>query len=72
MSVITAILEANPDGTVHVPLPPELYGAMVRVEAKVEIVPSESEKPKFGCLAGKVSMTTDFDKPLDDFQNYME
>jgi hypothetical protein len=36
MSTITAVLDADPDGTVHVPLPPDLRGTRVRVEARLE------------------------------------
>ncbi len=38
MSTITAILEADADGTLHLPLPAELRGGKVRVEARVEAV----------------------------------
>ena len=44
MSTITAILEPNADGTVHLPLPAELRRGKVRVEAKVEAV----ETPAIG------------------------
>ena len=40
MSTITAVLDACPDGTVHLPLPPDLRGVRVRVEAKLEAAPS--------------------------------
>lgn len=33
MSTITVILEADDDGTIHLPLPPELRGATVEVTA---------------------------------------
>lgn len=36
MSTITAVLEADPDGTLHLPLPPDLHGVRVRVNATVE------------------------------------
>lgn len=39
MSTITAILEANSDGTLHLPPPPELRRGKVRVAAKLEAVP---------------------------------
>ncbi len=38
MSTISAILEPDADGTLHLPLPVELRGGKVRVEAKVEAV----------------------------------
>ena len=36
MSTITAILEPDPDGTLHLPLPAELRNGKVRVEATME------------------------------------
>ncbi len=41
MSTITAILEADADGTLHLPLPAELRGGKVKVEAKLEPAPGE-------------------------------
>lgn len=39
MSTVTAILEADSDGTLHLPLPPELRRGRVRVAAKLEALP---------------------------------
>lgn len=39
MSTITAILEADADGTLHLPLPEELRHGMVKVVAKLESAP---------------------------------
>lgn len=36
MSKITAILEADEDGTLHLPVPPELRNGKVRVTATLE------------------------------------
>ena len=36
MSTITAILEPDPDGTLHLPLPAELRHGKIKVEAKLE------------------------------------
>ena len=36
MSTISAILEPDADGTLHLPLPAELRGGKVKVEAKLE------------------------------------
>jgi hypothetical protein len=41
MSTITAILEPDPDGTLHVPLPAELRHGKVKIEAKLELAESE-------------------------------
>jgi hypothetical protein len=38
MSTITAILEPDADGTLHLPLPEELRHGKVRVEATIEAV----------------------------------
>ena len=43
MSTITAILEPDADGSLHLPLPPELRHGKVRVEAKLEAVPPRSD-----------------------------
>jgi len=43
MSTITAILEADQDGTLHLPLPVELRRGRVRVEAKLEQASSEGD-----------------------------
>ena len=43
MSTIMAILEADQDGTLHLPLPAELRRGKVRVEAKLEQAPSEGD-----------------------------
>ena len=45
MSTITAVLDACPDGTLHLPLPPDLRGTRVRVEAKLEAAPSAAKSP---------------------------
>lgn len=71
MSVFTAILEPQKDGSLHLPLPPELRAGKVRVEAKLEAVVSAPQR-RFGCLAGKIQLASDFDAPLDDFKAYME
>ena len=39
MSTITAILEADADGTLHLPLPPELRRSRVKVTATLEATP---------------------------------
>lgn len=46
MSKISAILEAHPDGTLHLPLPPELRNAKVRVTATLESVAAEATQEK--------------------------
>ena len=40
MSTITAVLDADPDGTLHLPLPPDLHGTRIRIEAKLEATKS--------------------------------
>ena len=75
MSTIKAILEPDPDGTVHLPLPLELRHGTLQVTATVEPVESNGADRKalrgFGCLKGKLRLSPDFDKPLDDFKEYM-
>jgi hypothetical protein len=71
MTTITAILEADADGSVHLPLPPELRHSKVQVTATLEAA-SVTGRPHFGCLAGKIELAPDFDEPLEDFKDYME
>jgi hypothetical protein len=44
MSTISAILDAHPDGSLHLPLPPELQHRRVKVEAKLEVA-EETREP---------------------------
>lgn len=32
---------------------------------------SKQKKPRFGCANGQIYISPDFDKPLDDFKEYM-
>ncbi len=45
MSTITAILEADADGTLHLPLPAELRNSKLKVTATIEAAPEECERP---------------------------
>jgi hypothetical protein len=70
------ILAPEADGTLHLPLPRELRGGNVKVEATLEPVESQpagySESLKgFGALKGEIWLAPDFDAPLDDFAEYM-
>ena len=53
MSTITAILEPDADGTLHLPLPEELRHGKVKVEAKLESV----EAGTGGARAPRARMT---------------
>ena len=74
MGTITVILEADVDGTLHLPLPAEFREGKVRVTATLEPAPLELEigseekraTPRPGSLTG-FCMTPDFDEPLEDF-----
>jgi hypothetical protein len=71
---IAAILNPDPDGTLHLPLPAEWRGRAIRVKA--ELAPVEQEEKTgsplrgFGCLKGQMVVAPDFDEPLEDFRNY--
>jgi hypothetical protein len=80
MSTITAILDADDDGTLHLPLPPELRSQRIRVTAQLEPLAADSRKiPSqsaealrgFGCLRGKLWISPNFNEPLDEFEDYM-
>jgi hypothetical protein len=76
MSTITAILEPEADGSVRLPLPPELRGAKVKVEAKLEAAAEATRgRAKAGLwknLPDRFWMAADFEAPLEDFREYME
>jgi len=42
------------------------------VTAFLEAANASPARPRFGCLAGKIQFTPDFDKPLEDFREYLE
>jgi len=74
MSTITAILEPDADGTLHLPIPPELRHQVIRVKAELEPATSGGNQLNlkgFGCLRGRISMAPDFDEPLEEFKDYM-
>jgi hypothetical protein len=75
MDTITAILAPHADGTLHLPVPPELRNGLFRVTATVEPKHANS-RVKFGVwkemgLEG-FWMAPDFDEPLDEFREYTE
>ena len=72
MSTLTAVLDPQPDGSLHLPLPEELRHSKVKVTATLEPVSASAPRPRFGCLAGTIWMAPDFDAPLDDFKDYMQ
>ncbi len=45
MSTITAILEADADGTLHLPLPADLRKSKVKVTATIQAVRNPGERP---------------------------
>ena len=45
MSTITAILEADADGTLHLPVPVELRKSRLKVTATIEAAPEKGETP---------------------------
>jgi hypothetical protein len=80
MSTITAILEPDADGTLHLPLPEAWRHQSIKVKAKLEPVTQPSAQAQagfgkelqgFGCLRGKVWMAPDFNEPLADFNDYV-
>ncbi len=81
MSTITAILEPDADGTLHLPVPMAWRKTAIRVKAEMEPVADppvagdtdgSASLKGFGCLRGKIAMTADFDEPLADFKDCME
>lgn len=75
MSTISAILEADLDGTLHLPLPEELRRGKVKVTANLESAEPARTKAISGLWKGMPNrfwMAADFDAPLEDFREYME
>jgi hypothetical protein len=80
MNTLTAILEPDADGTLHLPLPAAWRHQAIRVKAEMEPVGPAADHAGtgslknlqgFGCLQGKIWMAPDFDEPLEDFKDYM-
>lgn len=75
MSTIKAILEPDADGTLHLPLPPELRHVTIEVTATLKpangAAQGANELKGFGCLRGRMQMAPDFNEPLEDFKDYM-
>jgi hypothetical protein len=80
MNLISTIIEPDADGTLHLPLPKAWQHQAIRVRAELEPIGAASERAGedsardlkgFGCLRGKISLSPDFDEPLEDFKDYM-
>jgi len=53
MSTITAILEADADGTLHLPLPVELRNGKVKIVASVEAADTSADAPRGRLVMGE-------------------
>ena len=75
MSTFTAILTTDPDGTLHLPVPVEWRDRPIRIKAELEPVSPSSDAEGnlkgFGALSGMISISSDFDEPLEEFREYM-
>ena len=77
MSAITAIFEPSADGTQQLPVPGAWRSLPIRVRAELEPVSQAVDNQAnvglkgFGCLRGKITMTADYDEPLEDFKDCM-
>lgn len=73
MSTISLILKPHPDGSLHVPLPPDMRSGTFRVQVTPEPV-DDMPPPRAGLwkdLPGEWWISPDFDEPLEDFKDYM-
>lgn len=52
MKTLNLILKADPDGSLHVPLPPELRNETLRIEANLEVVSTVEPDPVGGNTQG--------------------
>lgn len=80
MSTITAIIEPDADGMLRLPVPPGWGRTPVRVKAELEPLGPAETSPEpavpeplkgFGWLRGRISMTSDFEEPLEDFNRLL-
>jgi hypothetical protein len=58
MSTITAILEPDADGILHLPLPVELHGGKIRIVASVTAVPPDENSPRTSPKAAREWLKT--------------
>ena len=76
MSTVSDIFEPEADGSLRIPLPPELRNRSVRVEATLEPATKlPATRAKAGLWKGlpnRFWMSAEFDAPLEDFREYME
>ncbi len=73
MSTITAILEPDADGTLHLSLPDEWKSRKVKVVATLEEAEeAASHAGLIGFMKDKLILKPGWDDPLDDFKEYME
>ena len=74
MSTITTILEPDPDGPLHLPLPKELRYGKIRITATMRRATEESHRARAGVWSGRQGfwMAPNFDDPLDDFRESVE
>lgn len=79
MNLISTVIEPDADGTLHLPLPKAWQHQSIRVRAELEpasvtvergVAGSQENLKGFGCLRGKISLSPDFDEPLEDFKDY--
>ncbi len=78
MSTITAILEPDSEGCVHLPVPEEMRGGKVKIVASVETVEMDAAAPRAQVVMGEFgrpvlvappgapAMTTDLIKAILD------
>lgn len=74
METITAIIEPDADGTLHLPLPDGMRQGKVLVQATLQPVPDTPTPAKAGIWGNAPGfwMADDFDEPLEEFREYME
>jgi hypothetical protein len=72
VSKITAILEPQADGNLHLPVPEEMRHQRIKITAVLEPISSRRETPCFGRYAGQIWISPDFNAAAQDFKDYME
>ncbi|TLD71767.1 hypothetical protein FEM03_06415 [Phragmitibacter flavus] len=70
MSTLTAILEPDPDGTLHLPLPEDMRSGKIKIVATLEIAELQSKPSPLGMWKGKLELLPGWNEPLEDLKDY--
>lgn len=73
MRKVAEILDPQPDGSLHLPVPKASRDTKIKVTATLDPVSGPVlRRQQFGSLAGKIWMAPVFNASLDDFKEFTE